>query len=228
MSSRLGPDSSLHQVLSWIAALVLANLAFSVLAVPVVTAGAGLLVTAVVSARLIESESTALLPALDAAVRRAGPAACLLLLGEALLALLLAWEWTAAARLANPAIEIVAKAVLAFVALVLLVVHVWVWPMTAYRLLEKGSVAVRDLPVLVRASLLVGVAKLPRTILPVLVAIGPLALAAVSLPWAIRVGFWFLLFGVAFSTYVCVLAARPVLRPAMSGDEAGAGPSDTE
>ena len=64
---------------------------------------------------------------------------------------------------------------------------------------------------LLRAALLVSIGKLPRSILAIAVAIGPLALAAVSLPWLIRVGFWFLLFGVAFSMYVCVLATHPVL-----------------
>ena len=211
MSSRLGPDSSIHQTLSWIATLILANLIFVGLAVPVFTAGPGLLVTALVCARLIDSESTAILPALRSALGGAGVAASLLFLGEIAFALLLGWEWMVFSSLADPILRFVAQAVLVFVAVLLLLLHVCLWPMMAQRLREKGRISVTELPMLLRAALLVSIGKLPRSILAIAVAIGPLALAAVSLPWLIRVGFWFLLFGVAFSMYVCVLATHPVL-----------------
>lgn len=211
MSSRLGPDSSVHQTLSWIATLIIANLIFVGLAIPVFTAGPGLLVTALVCARLIDSESTAILPALKSALGGAGVAASLLFLGETAFALLLGWEWMVFSSLVDPTLRFIAQAILVFVAVLLLLLHVWVWPMMALRLREKGRISVVDLPMLLRAALLVSIGKLPRSILAIAVMIGPLALAAVSLPWLIRVGFWFLLFGVAFSMYVCVLAAHPVL-----------------
>lgn len=213
MSSRLGPDSPIHRALSWIAALVVANLACVLLSLPLVTAGAGLLATALVSVRLIESESTALLPALSQSLRGAGLAASILLIGEGVLALLLAWEWPLVSALANPSARIVARAVLVLVAAVLVLAHVWVWPMLAYRLVARGRVVVADLPRLLRASLLVSIAKLPRSLLAIAVAVGPLALVALSLPWTIRMSFWFLVFGIAFSMYVCVLATKPVLNP---------------
>lgn len=136
MSSRLGPDSSIHQTLSWIATLILANLIFVGLAVPVFTAGPGLLVTALVCARLIDSESTAILPALRSALGGAGVAASLLFLGEIAFALLLGWEWMVFSSLADPILRFVAQAVLVFVAVLLLLLHVWVWPMMAQRLRE--------------------------------------------------------------------------------------------
>lgn len=213
MSTRLGPDSAIHQALSWISALILANLVALALALPVFTAGAGLLVTALVSWRLIDSESTSILPALRSVLSGTGPAASLLLIAEGLLAVLLAWEWTVFSALSSPGARLFARALVVFVGIVLALVHVWVWPMTAQRLRLRGAVRVSDLPALVRAALLVSVAELPRSVLAIAVALGPLALAAVSLPWLIRVGFWFLVFGVAFSMYVCTLAARPVLVP---------------
>ena len=42
MSSRFGPDSSIAQVLSWIAALVMANVVGLLISLPVVTFGVGL------------------------------------------------------------------------------------------------------------------------------------------------------------------------------------------
>lgn len=223
MSTRLGPDSSIHQVLSWIAALVLANLACVVVSVPILTAGIGVLVTSLVALRLIESESTAILPAVSLAIRGAWLPASLLFLAESALGLLLAWEWVLASNLANPTAQLLARALVVFVALALVIVHVWVWPMMAYRLLEKGRVGLSDLPVLVRAAFLVGVAKAPRALAALLVALGPFALASLSLPWAIRVAFWFLVFGIAFASYVAVLAVHPVLSSALDDGEASVG-----
>ncbi|MDY2668807.1 hypothetical protein [Schaalia hyovaginalis] len=219
MASRLGPDSPIHATLSWIAALILANLVCVAISLPILTTGIGLLLTAVVAVRLIDSESTAVLPALVRVARGAGLAASLLFLAEALLALLLAWEWVLASRLAGGPAPLLARAVVVFVVFALAIVHVWVWPLMAYRLIEKDRIAVRELPMLVRASMIVGLAKIPRTILALLVTAAPIVLATVSLPWAIRAAFWFAVFGIAFAMYVSVLAAHPVLRSAITPDE---------
>lgn len=218
MSARFGPDSSLHQVLSWIAALVLANLMCVAFFVPLATSGIGILVTTLVSLRLIESESTAILPAVRLALKGSWLSSSLLFLAETGLGILLSWEWIVVSNLANSTARLFARALILSVALVLLVVHVWVWPMMAYRLEEKGKVEVFSLPSLVKAAFLVGVVKLPRAILALLVIAAPLALTTVSLGWAIRVLFWFLAFGIAFSSYVIVLASRPVLAPALGKD----------
>lgn len=219
MASRLGPDSPIHATLSWITALILVNLVCVAVSLPILTTGIGLLLTAVVAVRLIDSESTAVLPALVRVARGAGLAASLLFLAEALLALLLAWEWVLASRLTGGPAPLLARAVVVFVVFVLAIAHVWVWPLMAYRLIEKERIAVRELPMLVRASMIVGLAKIPRTILALLVTAAPIVLTTVSLPWAIRAAFWFAVFGIAFAMYVSVLAAHPVLRSAIAPDE---------
>ncbi|MDK6474811.1 hypothetical protein QP168_10925, partial [Aerococcus urinae] len=73
------------QVLSWIAALVMANVVGLLISLPVVTFGVGLGVMTLVSLRLIASESTAIAPAVAQVVRKAALPAILLALIEGLL-----------------------------------------------------------------------------------------------------------------------------------------------
>ena len=210
MSSRFGPDSSIAQVLSWIAALVMANVVGLLISLPVVTFGVGLGVMTLVSLRLIASESTAIAPAVAQVVRKAALPAILALI-EGLLFSLLLWEWSVTTHLASHSMALIVRALIVFVVLIAAFTHVWVWPMFAHRLAYRGRVSVKDLPRLASAALLASAAKLHRTLLALLVVAGPLVLASISLPWAIRLLFWFVVFGIAFAQYVCVLATYPVL-----------------
>ena len=211
MSSRFGPDSSIAQVLSWIAALVMANVVGLLISLPVVTFGVGLGVMTLVSLRLIASESTAIAPAVAQVVRKAALPAILLALVEGLLFSLLLWEWSVTTHLASHSMVLIVRTLLVFVVLIAAFTHVWVLPMFAHRLAYKGRVNVKDLPRLASVALLASVMKLHRTLLALLVVAGPLVLASISLPWAIRLLFWFVVFGIAFAQYVCVLATYPVL-----------------
>lgn len=211
MSSRFGPDSSIAQVLSWIAALVMANVVGLLISLPVVTFGVGLGVMTLVSLRLIASESTAIAPAVAQVVRKAALPAILLALVEGLLFSLLLWEWSVTTHLASHSMVLIVRTLLVFVVLIAAFTHVWVWSMFAHRLAYKGRVNVKDLPRLASVALLASVMKLHRTLLALLVVAGPLVLASISLPWAIRLLFWFVVFGIAFAQYVCVLATYPVL-----------------
>lgn len=217
--SRLGPDSSIHQVLSWIAALIVANLIALAWSVPVATSGIGLLLCAVVSMRLIRDESTALAPAMRQTMRGA-LAAVVAGTAELLIGALVAWEWVVSQSLSSPSLMLAVRALLVFVVLMLGIVHVWLWPMMAYRLAHRGSLQVGDLVMLARSALVVGVAKLGRTFGALIVSAAPLAVVTVSVEWAVRMGFWYLVFGIAFAMYVCVLAAHPVLASIDSPDEA--------
>ncbi|MDC4232711.1 hypothetical protein M3T53_03140 [Actinomyces sp. B33] len=223
MSSPLAPTSPVSQALAWIAALVVANAAGLVLMVPVVTAGWGLLVVTLACLRLVDSDSTALLPALRTVLAR-GRASALVLLAEAALLALLAWEWAVSGSLAQDAAMWAARVVIGFVAALVAVVHAWIWPMMAHRLLNGGSVAVADLPVLARAALVVGVVKLHRTAAPLIVAALPLAVASASPAWALRAGFYLLVLGAALPAYVGVVSTRPVLDPSRAEDDEGRGP----
>ena len=211
MSSRFGPESSIAQVLSWIAALVMANVVGLLISLPVVTFGVGLGVMTLVSLRLIASESTAIAPAVAQVVRKAALPAILLALIDGLLFSLLLWEWSVTTHLASHSMALIVRALIVFVVLIAAFTHVWVWPMFAHRLAYRGRVSVKDLPRLASAALLASAAKLHRTLLALLVVAGPLVLASISLPWAIRLLFWFVVFGIAFAQYVCVLATYPVL-----------------
>lgn len=217
--SRLSPDSSIHQVLSWIAALIVANLIALAWSIPVVTSGIGLLVCAVVSMRLIRDESTALVPAMRQTMRGA-VAAGVAGTAELIVGALVVWEWVASQSLSSPFLILAVRSLLLFVAVMLGIVHVWLWPMMAYRLAYHGSLRVGDLVMLARSSLLVGVATLGRTFGALIVSAAPLAVVMVSVEWAVRMGFWYLVFGIAFAMYVCVLAAHPVLASVQSLDEA--------
>lgn len=211
MSPRFGPDSPIAQVLSWIAALVVANVVGLLISLPVVTFGLGLGVMTLVSLRLIASESTAITPAVAQVVRKAALPAILLTLLEGFLFSLLLWEWSVTTHLASHSMVLIARTLIVFVVLIATFTHVWVWPMFAHRLTCKGRVSVKDLPRLASVALLASVMKLHRTLLALLVVAGPLVLASISLPWAIRLLFWFVVFGIAFAQYVCVLATYPVL-----------------
>ncbi|QWW20336.1 hypothetical protein I6B53_04415 [Schaalia sp. 19OD2882] len=213
MSGGLGPDSRIHSLLSWTGSLVAANAVAFVSTFTVIGAGPGQLLCSLVGLDLVRGGPGRLGAALSRLRSPVVLPAVLLAIGEGALALLLGWEWLVVGALASLTMQILARALILFVAFVLALTHVWLWPILAARVMDGVVTGVGDVPTLLAHALLLSVASLPRSVGACLVLVAPLVAALASLQWAAWVIFWYLSIGISFGAYAGVLAARLRVAP---------------
>lgn len=211
MSSQLGPQSVIYRSLSWITALIVANVISIVLLGPVFTGGLAIATLSFVCVAYTEKETPSLFSSLSLITRQGALAFTLMWLLEVTLGILITWEWIVAGLFTHVAATFALRALLIFVAFIAIATHIWVWPLAAHRLREGQQVHVRDLLVLTRGALLASMAALPRTVGVAIISFAPLALVSLSLHWGIRVLVWYGIIGIAFSSYMAALAVRPTV-----------------
>lgn len=218
------PDSKLYQALTSLSTLVLANLAFVGLLLPVISGGVGTLLLFTVAADYFR-EGTVSWSKVWRTCRRGWGLATAWWIFDLLFGLALVWEWTFMSQFAE-GFRIFVGAWLILAMFLVGMINVWLWPQLARHAEPEPEGVVN--PEVARGgffamfirSIRLGFRHLARTALALGVLAAPV-LAAIfikGLFWTV-VG-WMLLLGCAFGTYVVILlVGRPLgFVPAIDGE----------
>lgn len=217
--SAFSTDSRFYRTLGLATDLVLLNVVAVVLGLPFVTVGAALLACLVVCLQMVQGAGARPLREFFDAFKRGFVPATVAWLATAVLLALLWWEWLVAGQLVSQTAALVIRAVLLLVAMLLALVSVWFWPLLALRLLNTGRVGLGELLPLARTALLAAVKYLPRSLLAVVVVVGPPVLGLVSIEIGARLLLWFVLIGWALAAYLVVLILRRPLGLELRGED---------
>lgn len=216
-----GTDSPIYHALGLATDLVVLNLAMVLLGVPVLTGGAVLTAGLAVSQRMVGGDSVRPLIEFGSAFRRGFLPATVAWLGGLLLAALLVWEWLIAGQLISATTGWLVRGLILLVGLLAALVSLWFWPLLARRLLSAERVAVAELPRLLQTALLVSLKHLPRSLVALLVVLGPVLIGLASPEVGARLLLWFGVVGVALAGYLVILLFRVPLgiHPVLAEDD---------
>ena len=209
--SRPVTDSVLYRGLSRLTELIIVNLVTVVGCLPVVTAGAALTACYACCLNMAEGSDDRLLRRWWAVFRGSllpATAAWLLML---VTVGLLWWEWGVAGDLVSPLASGAAHVAQLVVAMCVLLVGLWLWPMLACAVMPGSRVGPGSFARLLGAALLAGIGHLPRSLAGLCIWLLPPLAAAAGPAMALRLLMVYAVVGVSCCSHLtALLLAAPL------------------
>lgn len=203
-TSKSGFDNPFIQLLTRIGDLILLNVLFLICCVPIVTIGASAAALTKVTQDIAMDTDAGVFMPFFRAFRDNFKQATLLWLGVAVIIAALASYRLIISAFCTGSASAVLGGILFVVTAVLLGIAVYLLP-----LMVRYENTLREI---IRNGAILAICKLPRTIAMALMVAFPLIIFALSVETFADVLVFWLLFGCAFTSYVCGLLLKPVLQ----------------
>ncbi|MFC5939781.1 DUF624 domain-containing protein [Corynebacterium choanae] len=200
-------DGGLYAALQLFAEIVLLNLLMVIGLCSIVCGGAGITASFAVVHTRLNGNSSPLFATFMQALRRTWLRAIAPWLVIVAITLIALWELALLASLPMSLATQAGRALVIVAYLVAVACVVW------YCCLLSADVHNASVRELARQAMVTTIVQLPRTALVVLVVIVPVVVAAISLPWALRLVGFYLVVGIGLSVYLQGLATHAVLYP---------------